>query len=303
MRSQILVDAGSVTLSKQFYEDGVASDPGVVTIGITDAMGDTVVAAGTATSGTGTSARTYSLANQDEVNVLYVTWTRTTGGSFQVDVVEVVGSWLFLLSQARSFGQKSDNTAPLASTTEYTNAMLGDERTRIGDELENWTGRSWIRKYARVEIPGSGSNCLYLSRGRRRATNGQSVGGPGFDMDINRLIGATVDGTAQTLTDIVIDGGRLLHKTGTWSTPGSDDPLNVIVEYEYGLEAGSYGADREALKLLLNRLVPSTYPDRALSVDTGIGTLRLVSEGGPMGNPTQIPSVNYFIASNKRVLV
>jgi 20S proteasome alpha/beta subunit len=45
------------SLSQQWYEDGSAVDPGTVTVGITRADGTVLVAAGTATTGTGTAAR------------------------------------------------------------------------------------------------------------------------------------------------------------------------------------------------------------------------------------------------------
>jgi hypothetical protein len=72
--SRILINAPA-TLSVTFYDGGeTAVDPGTVTVTVVRADGTTVVSAA-ATSGTGTSARTYTLAAQTRLDHLTATWT------------------------------------------------------------------------------------------------------------------------------------------------------------------------------------------------------------------------------------
>lgn len=295
MRSQILVDDGPTSLSKQFYDSaGVAANPGTVTVGIVDANGDTVVAAGTATTGATTAPRAYSLAIQTQVNVLYVTWTRADTGAALVDVVEVVGNHLFSLVEARAF-----DGAVMASTTKYPAADILAERTRITDLLEKWTGRSWVPRYCRVEAPGSGQYDLDLLTGRRQASNGQQVGGPGHTIAINEIFRAN-DGTDITTTNITVNphSGRLTRTDGIWSTPTLSDPRNVTVEYGYGNPYIDAGVDRIALLLLRDRLIKSAIPDSALAYQGDEGSFQLVREGGPHANLTRLPEVNAWIADN-----
>jgi hypothetical protein len=87
------------TLSQQWYEDGAAVDPGAATVGITRADGTILVAAGTATAGTGTAPRTFNLTTTHTalLDRLTVTWTSVTKGTI-VSYVEVVGGFWFSLA-------------------------------------------------------------------------------------------------------------------------------------------------------------------------------------------------------------
>jgi hypothetical protein len=106
------------TLSQQWYEDGTVVDPGTVTIGITRADGTSLVAAGTATAGSGTAARTFNLTTTHTalLDSLTVTWTSTLKGTL-VSYLEVVGGFLFNLADARAL-------SPLDSTTKVRAGAL-----------------------------------------------------------------------------------------------------------------------------------------------------------------------------------
>jgi hypothetical protein len=59
-----------------------------------------------------------------------------------------------------------------------------------------------------------------------------------------------------------------------------------------------------ALLLLVDRLVPSSFTDRATSVVTEYGTTTIVQPGGPMANVSRIPEVNAWVSQhNHQVLV
>jgi hypothetical protein len=307
--TQLLAGAGPYSITKTWYVDGTPTDVGAVTIGIIDGNGDEVVASGTSTTNNANGTYTYSLADQAAPDVLVLTWTRVSTGADLVDRMELVGNWLFSEAQARTFAAKADATSaliPLASSTEYPDAVLADERTRITDDLEFWTGRAWIPRYARLELNGNGSSVLSLHKGICRTADGYGLNRPGRTADIAELLSVTVGGTALTLTDIEIDPivGRLINKGGVWTAATTNDPYNVVVEYVYGMAYLIDGVDRIALKILIDRLVPSAYPDRALRIEGEYGTMQLVAQGGPMKNVSRVPEVNDWVTRHDhRVLV
>jgi len=307
--TQILAQAGPYALTKTWYVDGTPTDVGTVTVGVVDGNGDTIVASGTATTNNGDGTYSYSLADQPNPDELVVTWTRTDTSADLIDRIEVVGRWLFTENQARTFSAKADAAAaniPLASATEYTDPMIADERSRITDELEQWTGRGWVTRYCRLELQGHGSTSLNLNNGIPRTSDGYALHRPGRLADIGPLLTVTINGTAQTVSNYEIDPrtNRLISTSGVFSSATVTNPFNVSVEYVYGMNTNIDGVDRIGLKLLVDRLVPSAFPDRALTVDSDFGTTRLVQPGGPMRNVSRLPEVNdWVMRHDHRILV
>jgi len=307
--NQLLAGAGPYLLTKTWYVDGTPTDVGAVTIGIVDGNGDTIVAALTATTNVGAGVYTYSLADQPSADQLKITWTRTDTTADLLDRVELVGAWLFTETQARTFAAKADATSaliPLASSTEYLDATIVDERSRICDDLEYWTGRSWIPRYARLELSGNGGSILSLDNGLCRTSDGYQLNRSARSNDIAYLLTVTNSGTSVAVADVKIDTQRnwLIRTSGTWTTATVSNPFNVVVEYVYGLPYPVDGVDRIALKLLVDRLVPSAWPDRMISADTEFGTTRFVQPGGPLNNVSRIPEVNAWVeAHNHKILV
>ena len=145
--SQLLAGAGPYTLIKSWYVDGTATDVGDVTIGVVDGNGDTIVAAVTATTNNADGTYTYSLADQPNPDQLVIPWTRADTSADLIDRIELVGNWLFTEAQARAFHAKADAASalkPLNSEGEYPDDVIADERLRIQDDLESWTGPSWV---------------------------------------------------------------------------------------------------------------------------------------------------------------
>ncbi len=310
--SQLLAGAGPYSIVKTWDVDGTATDVGDVTIGIIDGNGDSVVSSGTATTNNGDGTYTYSLADQASPDQLDITWTRTDTGADLGDRVELIGNWLFTESQARTFHAKADATSaliPLATAGEYPDAILANERESIQQDIERWTGRAFVPRYARLEIPGNGTRHLPVTDGYTKTsdgTNSEPLDRPGYARDIGIILSATVGGSAVTLANIKVDpvSGVLIRTDSVWQTATTADPHNVVVEYVYGLPYLIDGVDRIAMKLLVDRLVPSSFPDRAISVDTDFGTTRFVQPGGPMGNVSRVPEVNQWVtAHNVRVPV
>ena len=308
--NQVLANAGSVTLTKTWYQSGTPTDVDDVTIGIVDGNGAEVVAVPAATTNAGSGVYTYTLADQANPKLLVATWTDTSTTDTRVDRLEVVGGFLFTENQARTFAAKADATSalkPLASDTEYPDDTISDERARLTDDFEQWTGRSWVPRYARVELAGNGRSVLSLRDGFARTSDGYQLHRPGRFNDIAVLLSVTVGGTAVDVADVEVDptSGRLIRSdSGYWDWPTLTSPFNVVVEYVYGLPYIVDGVDRIALKVLIDRLVPSAWPDKALSADTEYGTTRFIQPGGPMSNRTSIAEVNDWITThNMKVLV
>jgi hypothetical protein len=307
--SQLLANAGPYSITKTWYVDGTATDVGTVTVGFVDGNGTAVVAAGTATTNNEDGTYTYSLADQTNPKQLKATWIRSDTSAELVDRIEVVGNWLFTEAQARSFGAKADATSalkPLASATEYPDEVISDERSRIVDDLEYWTGRAWIPRYARIVFSGNGTTRLQLRKGICRTSDGYMLNRSGRLNDVAVVLSASISGTAVTLSNVEIDpiSETLILKTGVWTHATAANPYNITVEYVYGSPFLIDGVDRIALKILVDRLVPSAFPDRAIRVEGEYGTTQLVQPGGPMKNVSRVPDVNDWVSRHDhRVLV
>lgn len=295
---RILTNTGPTTLTKTWYINGTATDVGTVTIGIIDANGDTVLAAGSTTTNNGDGTYTATLADQTQPNVLFITWTRTNTGSDLTDTLEIVGSQLFTEAQIRAFDNSDGTTGALSSATVYPDAALADERDRVTDLLEQWTGRSWISRYCRIVAPGPSGYRLALSSGHRRAANGRPVGGPGYTYGVTELIrvndGASVSGA--TFDPIT---GHVWRTDSAWTKSSTSSLFNVTVEYVYGEPWPTEGVDRIAMLLVRDRLVKSKIPDSAISIQNDDGAMQLVREGGPFQNVSRIPEVNAWVAAHR----
>lgn len=273
----ILRNTGPTTLTERWYEDGTQVDAGAVTIGIVDGAGNIVVAAGTATTKNGsesTTSYTYNLAIQTAVKQLTASWTRTDTGAILQDQVEVVGAVLFTEAEARAFTVSGAQT-PLSNGTTYPDATIAEARDRITDLFERYCGVSFIPRSHHLEVEGSGARVLEVPHHK-----------------IIQVLAATVDGVAQTASDIVpLRNQRMLHHTAaTWSYPPDSNPQNCHITYEHGWAQPPLDIKRAALLLLLREVVPSDLPDRALSFSTTDGTFRLSIPGE--NTPTGIPQVD-----------
>ena len=289
MRADILTNQGDVTVTKKWFVDGTQSDVGAVTYVLTDPDGDTV-SSGSATKAGSGSSTTYSatIPNQTQVTILTLTWTRTDTGAKLVDTLEVVGGQLFSEAQARAFDE-----AFLTSESDYSDADIAEERLRITDLLEQWTGRSWIPRWRRLTFMGTGDRVLNLAE--YAASQGGS-NGTGAVRDIRQILAVTADGSNVATSNVAIQGHLLLRTDTIWPTASWTDPHNVVIDVEYGLPHLMDGVDRIALKLLRDRLPSSRIPDSADRFNDLTGTLDFSAEN--MGRPTRIPEVNAWLRAH-----
>ena len=271
--------ATAPTIDGPFYENGVAVDPGTVTVGITDQAGNVVLAPGATTGGTGTNARTRALtaAQAAELDRLAATWSSSTKGDI-VTYVEVVGGFLFSLAEARA-------DPDLVDTTEYTADELKVARTLAESALEDACGRAFVPRYSREVLTGGGYR-LTLAR-----------------TSIRSIRSVTVNGTALTATQIagLRFDGRHVHYSGGWF---SDDG-GVVIDYEHGMDFPPPRLARAALILAKNWLIKGPIDDRAVSIPAGdAGGVISLATPGVRGAVFGIPEVDLVVqryARNVRV--
>lgn len=273
----ILRSAGPYSLVKTWYVDGTATDVGTVTVGITDANGDAVVAAGTATTNNADGTYTYSLANQSDLNVLYVTWTRTDTSASLTDRIEVVGNRLFAEAEARAY-EISGQQTPLSDVSEYSDSDLRDAADRTAEKFEDFAMRAFSRRYCRMEFKGNGQRRLSVYEGHARTSDGDDVGGRGRTQP-RKVIAATVGGTAVSVSNIKIDHAEFVRTDGVWNSHTSTDPFNVVIEYEYGDDPVDLEATEYALTYAVANLVRSDLPVGAVSWSNEDGSFQRDSSG------------------------
>ena len=293
----LVANAGPYDLTKTWYVDGTATDVGTVTIGIVDGNGDTVVAAATATTNNGDGTYGYTLADQTEPGVLYVTWTRGDGNGALTDVVEVVGSKLFTEAEFRAH-----NGDQFSSASRYSDAAIAAARDAVTEQLEQWTSQAWVTRYCRIVLPGSGDRILYLNDGNPRTSTGEPLARPGRMRHIQSVLAASVNGTSITASNVIADRGVLHRTDGTWSSPTTSNPLNVVVEYSYGHSRPVDGVDRIAMLLAADRLRESVISNRATTWSDEYGQYRFETPGRA-GNVSTIPEVNEWVKAHREPLM
>ena len=258
---RILKLTGS-TITISWEVDGTATNVGDVTIGIVDALGVVVVAAGTATVNNTDGTYSYIVSNSLTGNVAdwTTTWTDTSTGDDLEVPVGVVGAHLFTEVAARAF----DNDA-FSNATTYPDSNISAARDRIADAFEDICGTSFISRYRTESLSGEGTRLLRLD-----------------EQHVTTVLTATVGGTAQTIADIVIlqqPANRLWHTGAFWSYPTVADPLNVVVGYEYGHATVPTEIRLAALHVLRHELAESDIPDRATGITNEFGNIPLATAG------------------------
>lgn len=294
MSAQQVLRGAAETVSVAYYDaDGVLTDPGTVTIGIVNAAGATVQAAGTATSGSGQAARTYSLTPTHTASLdrLTLTWTSATLGVRTTDV-EVAGAYLFTVAEARAWGAKVNGAYPLQSASDYPAATIEEARARITEEIEGHCKVSFVPRYEREMLDGNGSRCLLLPH----------YGVTGVRAIETRDVGAATWTAfdADELADVSVDPiGELVRELlGTFPA----GRRNVRVGYEHGWQAPPLAIKRAALDVLLDQLPATNVSRRALQEASEFGTIQLARQDSSRGWYFGLPHVDSVIGDYYRRL-
>jgi hypothetical protein len=264
------------TLSQQWYEDGVAVDPGTVTIGITRADGTTLVAAGTGTTGTGTAARTYSLTTTHTalLDRLTVTWTSTSKGTL-TGYLEVRGGFLFSLAELRALD-------PLSDTVKYPTAALVAMRTTVEQAIELEYGTALVPTYT-LE-PRRMRDGMIVTRTPLRALRSLSY----------TSAGVTTAYTSQQLAALTLDDWAI---TGAWGWGCRTS--QVTVGYEYGLDTPPGRLRQAAVRLARQWLVSGPVDDRALGAASPDGNFSFgLATPGRGGSVFGLPELDAIVMSS-----
>ncbi len=266
------------TISVTFYSGESAGDAdGAVTVGIVDAAGDTVVAAGTATTSSGSGVYTYTLASQTNLSELTATWSGTFGGNAMEFTTQhaVVGGFYCTPSEVRAMTSISGESSTFP-TADIVRAINQAEQV-----IDDYTGVSFVYRYHRDVLDGTNTTDLRLTH-----------------MFPQTVIAGSIAGTALTATQISnlnkYESGVIRLKDDIWEfeNPGG----KCIVDYEAGVsktppEPISFVAKSLARHTLLELI--SRIPDRSTSLSTEFGNIQIAQPG--MNRPTGIPDLDTIL--------
>lgn len=262
------------TLSHTFLVDETPIDSSTtVTYAVVDATGAAVTSGNATQDGPGTYR--FVLAAQTALKALTVSWTGTIAGSSttQTTFAEICGGFLFSLAEGRG----SDTS--LADTDRYPLGDMMAARLEVEAECETICDRSFVPRYDRVVLDGTGTSQLLL----RHSDPVRSVS----DVRTIRSVrmADSPDGTftafsVAQLADLApLPDGTLVRTGGDVFTAGR---ANVIVELEYGLDrppADLVRANLTRFRTTLN-VNKSAVSDRTTSFTvTEGGTYRLDMPG------------------------
>jgi hypothetical protein len=257
------------TIRRPWLQEGTPATGQTITVAVTDLDGNSV-ASGSAAEDGATGYYEFTILSTVATDVALWTIVWTNGDDSVSDEIEVVGNWLFTEPDARAYDGSAMNDA-----TDFPDDDILAERDRLTDLLETWTGRSWVPRFQRFVLRGTGGHQLWL------ADNVEQRGGSdgaGAHHDIVQVLAAWQGGVSVSPANIVVEAKHaVLHRTdAVWAKPSAvTDPFNITVDVEYGKRDITEGVDWAALALLRDRLVPSDIPDRAVSWTDEFGNINL----------------------------
>ena len=279
--SRLILRDAAETLSVTFYSGETATDAdGAVTIGIVDAAGATVVAAGTSTTSAGSGVYTYSLAAQSNLKELTATWSGTWTTAMSFDTAhEVVGNFYTTPAEVRALDSLSGESAT------FTAADVVEGITYATSIIDDFCGASFVQRYQRDVLNGTNNQTITVRR-----------------MFPQTLLAASIDGTALTSAEIadvaLFENGQMTRKDAIWAftQPG----ILVAIEYEHGVGSTAPSDIRWAAKPLARYHIleqRSRIPDRAISVSSEFGNIMLAQPS--MARPTPLPDCNVVLQRHR----
>jgi len=266
------------TLTINVYADETLTGPsaGSLTVGIVDEAGATVVAAGTSTTSSSTGVFSYALAAQADLGLLTATWSATFGSALSFTTQhQIVGGYYTSPVEVRSMDSISGESAT------FPTADLVESITWASDVIDDYTGASWVYRYERDVLDGTGTDHLKLSKMFPRTLLAASVGGTAL--------------TSSQLADIALrENGVIVRGDGVWNW--TEPGRQVVVAYEHGVQKTppadiAWAAKTLARYHLIEQV--SRIPDRALSISSEFGNIQLAQPG--MNRPTPLPDVNVIL--------
>lgn len=260
--TRVLIDT-PYTLTRVFTVDDAPADAaGDVTVDVRRLDG-TLVESVTAGHPGPVGAYTYTSTGRDVLDSLRVTWSGTWGSSTVsvADVVEIVGGFLFDVSDARA-------RLGAQMMARYSTATILDRRTVVEQEADNVAGLALVPRFKRVKVsmPWTGDGCRLAL--------------PSTDVTAIRSI--TENGTAWTVEQLA--AVTLLEEAGVLYGPGMFFPgaNRYVIEYEHGFTEPDLTVRESAIQRLKWWLgaAQSQIPPNAISFTvTDGGVYRLTTPG------------------------
>ena len=249
---------------------------GSMTIGIVDEEGRVVTPAGTSTTTSSTGVYQYALQAQTDLKRLTATWSGTFGTAMEFTTQhEVVGGFYATPIEVRNMDSISGESSTFP-TADLVQAVTWAEAV-----IDDYCGTSFVYRYERDVLNGTGTDTIKLSR-----------------MFPRKIIAASIDGVALSSSDInniaLHDSGIIVREDDIWefTTPGK----KVVVEYEAGYDKTPppdiAWATRTLARYHLIEQV-SRIPERALSISSEFGNIALSQPS--MSKPTPLPDVNVIL--------
>jgi hypothetical protein len=276
---RILVGVGATLTAKFRDQYGEPAARNAVTVGVVDANGTEILAAGTAATYVGASTSyTVAISAVTDLAFLTATWTSTTGSVSTETTVEVVGGYYFSIADTRAY-----KNGVMSSAATYSDALIRATRDEVEREFERviWPQ---VPRYRRIELPATGGNRLALPDMHIRDV--RSV----REYDETSTLAYTW--TAGDISGLRWDAsGEVVSQNGK---PFGWRAGKIVVEYEYGFNQPSADVLAAAFIRLRHRMNAdkSGIPDRAMSYTHDGGGTYSLSTPGRGTAVTGIPDVD-----------
>jgi hypothetical protein len=243
MQQRILQGApGTLTVTLADQDGSPVDAVGMLTVGVTQADGTVVLAAGTGTTHGSTGVYTAALtaAQTASLNLLAATWTDAGNGRIVTSKHEIVGGFFFSLAEARA-----SNDGLIADTAKYPSADILTARQEVEEEAEEICDLAFVPRYCRETLDGIATPEITLKHGMVRAVRSVRIypvtGGTAFTAF-----------TAAQLAALRIDEDGTLHRTDFGFF--DEGRGNIVIEYEHGYSTPPADVRRAALTRLRSRL-------------------------------------------------
>lgn len=208
-------------------------------------------------------AYTYTSTGRDVLDALSVEWAGTwAGGPVKaLDVVEIVGGFLFEVADARN------RLGGLAKTSTQT---IVDRRNVVEIEADDVAGLALVPRFKRVQltVPWAGSDGCRLNLPSTDVRVIRSITEAGVAWTVDQLAGLT----------LMREAGVLYYPGGFYPRPGG-----YVIEYEHGFD----GWDPTVREVAIQRLKywlgasSSQIPPNAISFTVQDGGVYRLSQPGP----------------------
>lgn len=275
---KVLAGAAGTLRWQYLDQDGEPTDPGTVEVGVVRADGTEVLPPATATVSDG-DARTVALTPTQtaSLDILTATWTRTTDSTDSTTRVDVVGGFYFTVAQARS----SDPT--FKDQLKYPDTDIQARRLEVEDEFERITETSFVPRFRREALDGTGTDTLMLPTPLPR----QVIAVTELDST-----GGETEWSAADVANVRLD------ETGTLTSPRAwpCGRANIVIAWEHGMHQPPPDVRKAALlRLRYVAVQPNTaVPDRASRFQVEGGSVYTLDTAGQQ--KTGVPDVDAVLA-------